>query len=89
MSRVLKPKYRVEYSGNFPITPAAWSGHATAKRLEAHTRHLNKSFRAGGCNGHLAEPMGFIPYLSSATIIRQYDGHTMCTWEAPAFEVFE
>lgn len=89
MGKSFTPKYRIEFHSNTNMTAAAWKGQDVfIDRLEAHVRHLNESFRPGGVNAHVADGLGFIPYISRARIVRQSDDQMVTEWTAPAFEVF-
>ena len=92
MGRIVTPKYRVEVRGNWnrmgkALTPQAWSGRVSEKRLEEYRQAMNRSFNKGGSNFHLAKSDGFIYHMSSARIVRQSDGVVMCEVQMPAFEV--
>lgn len=88
MGRDYTPKYRIEFAGNFHLEDCAWTnpGRPTDRRLEKHCRALNESFRAG-CNQHIGDGLGYIPYLTLAKVVYQKTGNVVASWQAPAFEV--
>ena len=88
MGRDYTPKYRIEFEGNFHLEACAWTDTRppTDRRLEKTCRSLNESFRAG-CNQHIGDGLGYIPYLSGAKVIYQKNGTEVASWKAPAFEV--
>ncbi len=88
MGRDYTPKYRIEFAGNFHLEDCAWTDtrRPTDRLLEKHCRSLNESFRAG-CNQHIADGLGYIPYLTLAKVVYQKNGNVVASWQAPAFEV--
>ncbi len=98
MGKSYTPAFRIEVddvrrpdgSGYIHSTGAAWRreyGRPTSKNLGEYMRRLNDSLKPGGVNAHISRSYGFMPFHSSARIVRQSTGETVAAWEAPLFSV--
>lgn len=87
MGYTTTPTYRVEFTvaGSY-WTPSGWNvkrdGRPSEKALAAYVRTLEASTKPGGCNEHLGQTV-----IRSASIVRQSNGMTVATYDAPVFEV--
>lgn len=87
MGRVVTPKYRMELEvPGYRLTPWAWEGRATAKRLGEKVRDLNQSCELGGSN-HGAMPGAKV---QRARLVRQADNRVVAeyvrdrgAWQVP------
>jgi hypothetical protein len=88
MGRIVTPKYRMEVKTNVgSLTPAAWRGRVTSKRLADHVEGLNQSFQPGGINAHVSDAKGAVMYVYAASIIEQRTGRVVAEWKAAPFQV--
>lgn len=81
MGYLTTPKYRVTFDsiGMFRMTPAAWQGRASSKRLREYCEHLVASFKPGGVNDQIGRT-GLV--LTGAHLVRQGDNVEVATWKA-------
>ena len=87
MSRILTPRYRVEYlmgpGSPCALTPAAWNtmhGRPTPTNLTRHLRALVASFGPGGANRHVVDQFGS-PRLTGARLVFNagpFEGRLVC-----------
>jgi hypothetical protein len=90
MGRTITPKYALDMDG---CTCMAWDtkrhGKPTAAKLERVVMEYAKSLEAGGCNAHISQALGYIPYPRWARVRRNvWDGHTVAEWKAAMFQVY-
>lgn len=83
MGRSKTPKYRLIIGG----TTLMWTGKPTSERLREHVMQYAKSLEPGGCNAHISEGLGYIPYPSKAWIeTNGRDSITVAEWKAAMFQ---
>jgi hypothetical protein len=74
---------------NRPATRTKGHGQPTADNLEKYVEAFGKSMNPGGCNAHLSDGLGYIPYPTSAYIKENRPGGTvLAEWKAPMFMVW-
>ena len=86
MGKTVIPKYRLIIDGQTLL----WRGRATYKRLEDYVMTYAESRKPGGCNAHISEGLGYIPYPKHAQIEYNNPGYPVIVveWNAPMFMVW-
>lgn len=90
MGRTLTPKYALDADG---CTGMVWDtkrhGKPTAAKLEEWVMAYAKSLEAGGCNAHISQALGHIPYPRWARARLNYPGGAVVAeWKAAMFQVY-
>jgi hypothetical protein len=100
MGKSTTPTFRIEYSERGQERPnlvttqntMSWSsrqhGKPTAENLRIYVMKYAKSLEAGGCNEHISQALGRIPYPSAMWIIRQSNNSVVASWKAAMFQVW-
>ena len=63
-------------------------GRPTAANLERVVVAYGKSLEVGGANEGISRSLGYIPYPTSARIVRAATRELMASWSAGAFQVW-
>lgn len=63
-------------------------GRPTDATLSKYVFTYAKSLEPGGCNWHLSQALGVLPYPTAAKVIRQATGEVVATWRAAPFQVY-
>lgn len=76
------------------LGPVEWHsrGHGHGRPTDANLERVilayGKSLEIGGCNEHISRGLGYIPYPTSARIVRAATRELMASWSAGAFRVW-
>jgi len=62
-----------------------FKGRANNETLRDYIQAWHKSLECGGCNYHLSESLGFVPYVSRASVRSQISGKILAVFNAPMF----
>lgn len=88
------PTFRLEItdgSGGY-TSPMEWDtaayGRPSEQALEQWVMRYAESLEPGGANAHVSQSLGFVPYPTSAKVIRQETGDVVAQWSAPPFMVW-
>ena len=86
MGKSNTPTFRlvIRSNGTAPSV-LSWTGKASKRALLDWIDSYHKSLESNGCNAHISEALGFVPYIIEAKIIRQSTDEVELQWNAPAF----
>jgi hypothetical protein len=92
MGKTVTPKFVVVLDGK-NAESMTWdsksAGQPNAANLEKFVMVFAKSLEAGGCNVHISEALGYIPYPRTAVIKHNYPGGAVvASWKAGMFQMY-
>jgi len=90
MGKSTTPKYRVNVDGMVNVWDIKRNGKPTNDNLETYVYRLGKSYEINGCNEHISNAIGYVPYPSKAFVETNVARNpvTVATWKAGAFQVW-
>lgn len=86
--------FEIEIGGAVSFGPVPWhskghgQGQPTNANLERVVLAYGKSLEIGGCNADISRAFGYIPYPTSARIVRVANRELMASWSAGSFRVW-